>query len=128
VLEEYITEEQRLLCTFLLWAKVLNVKDIHKEIFPVYGENCLSRKSVQNWVDTFSQGRSKVADDAQLGRPVEIATEPAVQRVEESFRAERRITIDSVSTALGCFDGLAHSTIHDLLSFGKCAHGGCPVN
>jgi hypothetical protein len=33
-----------------LWAKVLNAKDIHKEMFPVYGGKCLSRKAVQNWV------------------------------------------------------------------------------
>jgi hypothetical protein len=28
-----------------LWAKGLNANDIHKEIFPVYGGKCLSRKS-----------------------------------------------------------------------------------
>jgi hypothetical protein len=27
----------------LLWAKGLNAKNIHKELFPVYGGNCLSR-------------------------------------------------------------------------------------
>jgi hypothetical protein len=48
-----------------LWAKGLNAKDIHKDIFPVYGGKCLSRKGVQNWVEKFSQGRSKVADDAR---------------------------------------------------------------
>jgi hypothetical protein len=36
VLEEYTTEEQRSLVRFL-WAKGLNVKDIRKEMFPVYG-------------------------------------------------------------------------------------------
>jgi hypothetical protein len=45
----------------LLWAKGLNAKDIHKEMFPVYGGKCLSRKAVHNWVEKFSQGRSKVA-------------------------------------------------------------------
>jgi hypothetical protein len=29
-----------------LWAKGLNVKDIHKEMFPVYFGKCLSRKAV----------------------------------------------------------------------------------
>jgi hypothetical protein len=48
-LEEYTTEEQRSLVRFL-WAKELNAKDIHKEMFPVYGGECLSRKSVHNWV------------------------------------------------------------------------------
>jgi hypothetical protein len=32
---------------------------------------CLSRKAVHNWVEKFSQGRSKVANDARPG--VEVA-------------------------------------------------------
>jgi hypothetical protein len=47
-----------------LWAKELNAKDIRKEMFPVNGGEFLSRKVVPNWVENFSQGRSKVADDA----------------------------------------------------------------
>jgi hypothetical protein len=56
VLEECTTEEQRSVVRFL-WAKGLNAKDIHKEIFPVYGGKCLSRKAVRNWVEKFSQER-----------------------------------------------------------------------
>jgi hypothetical protein len=36
---------------------------MHKEIFPVYGGKWLSRKAIHSWVEKFSQGRSKVADD-----------------------------------------------------------------
>jgi hypothetical protein len=50
-----------------LWAKGLNVKDIHKEMFLVYGGKCLSCKAVHNWVEKFSEGRSRVADDARPG-------------------------------------------------------------
>jgi hypothetical protein len=32
-------------------------------MFPVYDGKCLSRKAVHNWVEKFSQGHSKVADD-----------------------------------------------------------------
>jgi predicted DCC family thiol-disulfide oxidoreductase YuxK len=46
-----------------LWQKLLNAKDIHKEIFAVYDGKCLSCKAVHNWVEKSSQGRSKVADD-----------------------------------------------------------------
>jgi hypothetical protein len=42
VLEDCTTEEQRSLVRFL-WAKGLNVEDIHKDMFPVYGTKCLSR-------------------------------------------------------------------------------------
>jgi hypothetical protein len=62
VLEECTTEEQRLVMHFL-WAKGHIVKDIHKEMFPVYGGKCLSLKTVHNWAEKFSPGRSKVADD-----------------------------------------------------------------
>jgi hypothetical protein len=47
VLEQYTTEEQRSVVTFL-WAKGLNAKDINKEIFPVLGGKCLSRKADDN--------------------------------------------------------------------------------
>jgi hypothetical protein len=64
VLEGRTTEGQRSVVLFL-WARKLNAKDIHKEMFPVYGGKCLSPKAVHNWVDKFSQGRLKVADDAR---------------------------------------------------------------
>jgi hypothetical protein len=105
-----------------VWPKVLNVKDIHKEIFPVYCGNSLSRKAVHNWVEKFSQGRPKVADDTRPGRPVAIATDATVQRVGEFIRADRKIMTDSVATALGCSHGLAYSIMHDHLKFRKvCA-------
>jgi hypothetical protein len=60
--KECITEEQRLVVRFL-WAKGLDTKDIRKEMFSRFDEKCLSRKAVHNWVEGFSQKRSKVADD-----------------------------------------------------------------
>jgi hypothetical protein len=57
-----------------LWIKGLNAKDIHKEMLPVYGGKCLSRKAAHNSVEIFFQGRLKVADDARPSHPVEIAT------------------------------------------------------
>jgi hypothetical protein len=50
VLERCATEEQRFIVGVFLWAKGLNAKDIHKELFPVYGRKCFSRKAVHNWV------------------------------------------------------------------------------
>jgi hypothetical protein len=42
--------------------KRVSAKDIHKEMFPVCGGKCLSRKAIHNWIEKFSQGRLKVAD------------------------------------------------------------------
>jgi hypothetical protein len=53
---------------FFLWAKGLNAKDIYKEMFPLCAGKCLSHIEVHNWVQKFSQRRSKLAEDA---RPAE---------------------------------------------------------
>jgi hypothetical protein len=71
VLEEYTTEEQRSVVRF--WKKWPYAKYIDKERFPVYGKY-LSRKALHNWVEKFSQGRSKVADDARLSAEVAETT------------------------------------------------------
>jgi transposase len=84
-------------------------------MFPVYGGKCLPCKAVHNWVEKFSQERSKETNDARQVHPVQIATEATVQWVEELIRADRRITICIVATALGCSHGLAYGIMHDHL-------------
>jgi hypothetical protein len=61
VLEVHTTEEQRSVVLFL-WAKGLNAKDMHKEMFHVHGGKCLSCKAVHNWVG------KRFADDEKLKR------------------------------------------------------------
>jgi hypothetical protein len=117
-LEDYTNEEQRSVVLFFCGQNdSMQRIFIHKEIFSFYGEKCFSRKAVHVLVEKFCQGRSKVADDARPGRPVEI-----VQRMEELIRADRRIMIDTAATALGRSHGLACSVIHQHLKFRKmCA-------
>jgi hypothetical protein len=53
-----------------LWAKGLSARDIHKEMFSVYGGKCLLHNAVSSWVEKFSLGRSKAIEDARPGCPV----------------------------------------------------------
>jgi hypothetical protein len=48
LLEDRTIEEQCSVVRFFFWAKRLNAKDIHKEMFRVYGGKCLPRKAVHN--------------------------------------------------------------------------------
>ena len=66
----------------------MEAKDIHKEMLPMYGEHCLSRQAIHNWVQKFSEGRTIIEDEHRAGRPVEIATPETLQRVEDIIRAE----------------------------------------
>jgi hypothetical protein len=66
-------------------------------MFLVYGGKCLSLKAVRNWVEKYSQGRWKVADDARPGAEV------AETRVKNFYAAgfdvlvkrwDKRISVD----------------------------------
>ena len=46
----------------------MEAKDIHKEMLPMYGEHCLSRQAVHNWVQKFSEGRTSIEDERRVGR------------------------------------------------------------
>ena len=52
----------------------MEAKYIHKEMLPMYGEHCLSRQAVHNWVQKFSEGRTSIEDEHRAGRPVPTAT------------------------------------------------------
>ena len=56
------TIEQRGIARFL-WAKNMEEKDIHKEMLPMYGEHCLSRQAIHNWVQKFSEGWTSIEDE-----------------------------------------------------------------
>jgi hypothetical protein len=51
-----VYKEQRSLVHYL-WAKGLDAKDIHKEIFPVYDGKFVSRKAVQPWWQSFADDK-----------------------------------------------------------------------
>ena len=63
------TMEQRGVVRFM-WPKGMAVEDIHKEMLPMYGEHCLSRQAVHNWVHKFSEGRTSIEDEHRVGRLV----------------------------------------------------------
>jgi hypothetical protein len=63
-----------------LWEKGPSAKDIHKEMFPVYGGKCLSRKAVHNWVE--NRGK-RFADDEE----VETEVPKWLRRQSEDFCA-----------------------------------------
>jgi hypothetical protein len=66
VLEVYTTEEENSLMRFFLWAKGLNAKDIHKEMFSVYGGKCLSRIAVSTGSRNCHLGGNIFADNEDV--------------------------------------------------------------
>ncbi|KAG8226586.1 hypothetical protein J437_LFUL007278 [Ladona fulva] len=89
VLNDCTREEQRAVVRFL-WAKGLSTEEVHQEMCPMYGDNCLSRKAVYNWIQMLNKGRENIRDRERPGRPAEVSTEATVQQVEQIIRNDRR--------------------------------------
>jgi hypothetical protein len=65
-LNTFTTIEQRGVVHFL-WVKDMEAKDIHKEMLPMYGEHCLSRQAVHNWVQKFFEGWTSIENKHRAG-------------------------------------------------------------
>jgi hypothetical protein len=74
VLEEYTTEDQRSVVRFFCGQKNTMNRIFIKKMFPIYSGKCLSRKAIHTWVEKFSHGRSKVADNVRPGAEVAKTT------------------------------------------------------
>jgi hypothetical protein len=68
---ECTTNEQRFVVLFFV-GKRTQYEEYSKKMFPIYGGRCSSGKAVHNWAEIFSDGRSKVADDARPGAEVAL--------------------------------------------------------
>jgi transposase len=64
-----------------------------------YGDNCLSRSKIYEWLDHFKKGRTSVCDEERSGRPSTSRTENNIQAVERMVRENRRITVDDIAEA-----------------------------
>jgi hypothetical protein len=79
MLEMYTTEEQHSVVRFL-WAKDPMQGIFIKKCF-LFTVGSVSYKAVRSWVEKFSQGRSKVADNARPGRPGAEVAETTAKRI-----------------------------------------------
>lgn len=99
-----------------LWAKGLSTEEVHREMHPVYDENCLSRKAVFNWIQEFNKEWQSIRDREQSSRSVEVST---VQHVEHIICNDRHVTTDDIACAVDCLHGTAYNIMHEQLKFLK---------
>jgi transposase len=73
---------------FLFAAGFKPVEIIHR-MQAQYGDNCLSRSKIYEWIDHFKKGRTSVCDEERSGRPSTSGTEINIQAVERMVRENR---------------------------------------
>jgi transposase len=74
-------EEMREVIRFL-FAEGVKPMEIIRRMQAQYGDNCLSRSKIYEWIDHFKKGRTSVCDEKRSGRPPMSSTENSIQVVE----------------------------------------------
>lgn len=103
--------EPRAVIRFLL-AEGITPTEIFSRIKTVYGEGVMNRTSVFKWCREFSGGRTHVHDEQRSGRP-SILTDELVQKIEETVREDRRLTVDEISAM---FPQLSRTLLYETLT------------
>jgi hypothetical protein len=95
---------------------VLKPVEIIRQMQAQYGDNCLSRSKIYEWIDHFKKGKTSVCDEERSERPSTSRIENSIQAVERTIRENRRITVDDMAEGLNIRHGSAYSTLHDTLN------------
>jgi transposase len=74
-------EEMRGVIRFL-FAEGVKPVEIIRRMQAQYGDNCLSRSKIYEWIDHFKKGRTSVCDEERSGRPSTSRTENNIETVE----------------------------------------------
>lgn len=107
-----------------LVAEGESVANIHKRLQKVYGEDTISRSSVDRWalrVRGFQRGKAEVRDLERCGRPATSVTDDAYLHADTLIRKDRRIKIRQLASELSISLGSAETIIHNLGYSKVCA-------
>jgi IS30 family transposase len=77
------TKEMRGVIRFL-FAEDIKPVEIIRRMLAQYGDNCLSRSKIYEWIDHFKKGRISVCDEQRSGRSSASRTENNIQAVERT--------------------------------------------
>jgi hypothetical protein len=81
-------EEMRGVIRFL-FAEIVKPVEIIPLMQAQYGDNCLSRSKIYEWIDNFKNRRTSVCDEERSGRSSTSRTENNIQDAERMVRENR---------------------------------------
>ncbi|GFW41987.1 HTH_48 domain-containing protein [Trichonephila clavipes] len=120
-LQNSTIEEQRSVIRFLTAADE-KPAGIHPRMVTVYGEKCVSDKSVRKWSARFRAGRESVGDDQRPGQANTVITSDLIGKVDDLVRNDRRVTLRMLALKVDASYGTVWTIVHNRLRFRKvCA-------
>lgn len=83
------------------------VAEAHKEICEVYGVDCITERTCQNWFKKFRSGNFSLKDDHRSGRPNKVVND----QVNVIITEDRHITVREIAHRLN----VSHTTVENHL-------------
>ncbi|GFS66024.1 HTH_48 domain-containing protein [Trichonephila clavipes] len=108
-LQNSTIEEQRSVIRFLT-VEGEKPAAIHRWMGTVYGEKCVSDKSVRKWSARFRARHESVGDDQ---RPSQANT--VIDKVEDLVRSDRLVTLRMLALKVDVSYGTVWTIVHDRL-------------
>ncbi|GFS68706.1 histone-lysine N-methyltransferase SETMAR [Trichonephila clavipes] len=85
----------------------------------VYGEKCVSDKSVRKWRANFRGSRESVGDDQRPGQANTVITSDLLDKVYDLVRSDRRVTLRMLVLKVDASYGTVWTIVHDRVRFRK---------
>jgi len=85
----------------------------------VYGDECLSCTEVFEWFKRFKEGREEIGDDQRPGRPSTSKTDANIEKVSETFRQNRRLSIRAVAELINIDKETFRQVLHNNFNMKK---------
>ncbi|GFY48506.1 HTH_48 domain-containing protein [Trichonephila inaurata madagascariensis] len=92
---------------------------IHRRMVTVYGEKCISDKSVRKWSARFRAGRESVGDDQRPGQANIVITSDLIDKLDYLVRSDRRVTLRVLALKMDVSYGTVWTVVHGRLRFRK---------
>ncbi|GFS36987.1 HTH_48 domain-containing protein [Trichonephila inaurata madagascariensis] len=92
---------------------------IHRRMVTVYGEKCVSDKSVKKWSARIRAGHESVGDDQRPGQVNTVITSDLIDKVDDLVRSDRHVTLRMLALKVDVSYGIVWTIIHDRLRFRK---------
>lgn len=103
--------EQRINIKFL--AKYgENADKTYEMLKKVYGDDCLTRRTVYHWHKKFLKGRESVEDAARSGKPRSARTPAIIEEVREILAEDPNATARMIAEVIGISSATVHQILH----------------
>ena len=77
-----------------LWSEASPGAEIYKRLVAQYGDNALSKRAVNEWIEKFKSGWTSVKHAEGAGCPSTSTSDEKIEQAQQMILANQRITID----------------------------------